>query len=175
MRVKGSGYPSFLAIQALCPEGRHAGLVPATADGCELSDTLSFAYRLDAMAAVQGTVTLFAVDEHGDVLYYQPTPVDTDPLAAIAGSWQPLPIAVNLEVNHEPGEVTLYGLVSPDPVTTADIDEVGAFLQWAPPARPGDRPWHQRIRGQGRVGTMCAPLGACESAELSFYIHGSAR
>ena len=173
--AKGGGYPTFLAIQALCPRGDKAGLVPATQDGCALEATLSFAYRLDPRASVRGSLSLFAVDEHGDVLYYQPTPVDTDPWEAVAGPWRPLPMAVNLDVNHEAGGVTLYGLVSPDPVTVEDIDEIGALLSGASPARPGERPWHQRIRGQGRIGTMCAPMSACESAELSFYIHGSAR
>ena len=34
---------------------------------------------------------------------------------------------------------------------------------------------HERVRMRGRVGTMCAAPGACESAELSFYIHEDGR
>lgn len=169
----GAGAPSMFAIQALCPGG--GGLVPASELGCELADTVSFAYRLDLRASVSGALTLFAVDEHGDVLYYQPTPVDVEPVRVVPGAWQPLPIAVELAVNHEAGEVTLYGLVSATSPTIEEIDEAGELLANDPPARVGDPPWHERLRGRGRIGSMCAPLDTCESAELSFYIHEDAR
>ena len=169
----GAGGRSLLAIQALCPRpGR--GLVPAADDGCDLGDTLSFAYRVDPRATA-GMLTLFAVDEHGDVLYYAPTPAELDPVPVVTGTWQPLPMAVELAVNHEAGEVTLYGLLSPEPPSIADIDEVAASLAAAPPAAIGDPPWHERLRPRGKVGTMCAGPGACESAELSFYIHEDGR
>jgi hypothetical protein len=171
----GAGVGTLLAIQALCPRRGGGALVPASQEGCELSGTLSFAYRLDPRASAIGILTLFAVDEHGDVLYYQPTPVDVEPVPAVPGSWQPLPIAVELPVNHEAGAVTLYGLVSPQLPSIEDIDEAGALLGAAAPARLGDPPWHVRLRGRGRIGMMCAGAGACESAELSFYIHEDGR
>lgn len=177
LQAKGVGEGTLLAIQALCPQRGGGALVPAAQDGCSLTGTLSFAYRLDLRAPVAagGALALFGVDEHGDVLYYQPTPVDVQPVLAVPGAWQPLPMAVQLDVNHERGEVTLYGIVTPEPLTTADIDEAGAVLAVAPPAKLGDPPWHQRLAPGGRIATLCAAPGACESAELSFYIHEDAR
>jgi hypothetical protein len=170
----GAGDRSLLAIQALCPGRGGRALVPAAEDGCDLGNTLSFAYRVDPRATAR-MLTLFAVDEHGDVPYYLPTPAELDPVPVVTGTWQPLPMAVELAVNHEAGEVSLYGLLSPEAPSIADIDAVGASLAAAPPAEVGDPPWHERVRLPGPVATMCAAPGACESAELSFYIHEDGR
>ncbi|MGH1340730.1 MAG: hypothetical protein ACRBN8_04220 [Nannocystales bacterium] len=177
-QARGAGDPRGLAIDALCPQGadsagRH-GLKPAAEHGCSLSQTLSFAYRVDP-AASAGSLSLFGIDEAGDVLYYAPTPADAAALDAQPGTWTPLPMVVQLGVNHEAGAVVLYGLVSSQAPTVAQVDAMAASLADAGPAAIGDAAWHRRLSGEPALSALCPEPSSCESAELSFTIYEANR
>ncbi len=175
-QARGSQGAHGLAIDALCPtrtgEGlERNGLVPAAEAGCSGQSTLSFAYRIDPSSPAVGVLSLFGVDERGDVLYYAPTPADTAAIDTVVGTWQPLPLVVNLNVNHEPGRIVLYGLVSAEPPTREQIDAVARALDETPPVRMGDPPWHRRLLGRDVMDELCGTPSTCESAELKFEIY----
>ncbi len=173
-QARGTHEDRPLAIDALCPQkpGARDGLVPAAEYGCALDGTLSFAYRVDPSVS-GGTLTLFGVDAAGDVLYYAPTPDDPAGIDASPGTWTPLPMVVQLGVNHEPGAVVVYGLVSPHVPTMAQVDAMAAVL--APARLLSDAPWHQRFFDDPTVAALCPDDSACESAELTFTIHEALR
>lgn len=170
-----------LAIEALCPswsglQGATTGLVPAAEHGCALADTLSFAYRLDPRSPLtMGTLTLFGLDAQGDPLYYTPTPIDADAPSIDVGSWRPLSMVVELPVNHEPGAVVLYGLISERAPSIEEIDALAKALGESSPVRIGDPPWHRRLLGRDALERLCPTPNACESAELPFEIHEDPR
>ena len=176
--VRGGAEDRHLAIDALCPQGAGAsvreGLVPAAEYGCGLDGTLSFAYRIDP-AAAPGVLTLFGVDDDGDVLYYAPTPGDPNGVDAAPGTWTPLPMVVQLEVNHEPGAIVVHGLLSPQAPTVAQVDAMAAALvrhraEFGPPGMSAP-PWHERLAEIPTVAALCPEDAECESAELTFTIH----
>lgn len=177
-QARGAGDFRGLAIDALCPQGAGGsapqGLKPAAQYGCALSHTLSFAYRVDP-AAAGGTLSLFGVDEAGDVLYYAPTPADVAGIDAQPGTWTPLPMVVELGVNHEAGAVVVYGLVSSQTPTVAQVDAMAASLADAPPAAIGDAAWHRRLADAPSVLAVCPDPTSCQSAELSFTIYEANR
>lgn len=171
--ARGGADERRLAIDALCPQEsgvpRRDGLVPAAEYGCGLTGSLSFAYRLDSVVGA-GVLTLFGVDEAGDVLYYAPTPADDRGIDARPGTWTPLPMVVDLDVNHDPGAVVVYGLVSAKTPTMDQVDDMAAGLVELGPSDVSDAPWHQRLAGRDTLSTLCPTDAACESAELHFSI-----
>ncbi|MCR9165451.1 MAG: hypothetical protein ACE37F_11925 [Nannocystaceae bacterium] len=175
--VRGAGDDRGLAIDVLCPReagwASRRGLVPAAEYGCGLDGTLSFAYRLDPSVG-GGTLSLFGVDEAGDVLYYAPTPASTGGVDAAPGTWTPLPMVVNLGVNHAAGSIVVYGLVSPQVPTIGQIDALAAALAEQGPGGIGDAPWHERLREHPALAAVCPP-DTCHSAELDFTIHEATR
>lgn len=175
--ARGAGDARGLAIDVLCPQrsgvALRQGLVPAAEYGCALDGTLSFAYRVDP-SSEGGALSMFGVDEAGDVLYYAPTPDSAEGVDASPGTWTPLPMVVQLDVNHEAGALVVYGLVSPHSPTVAQIDAMAAALAGRGPGRIGDAPWHERLAELPALGTLCPP-DACESAELDFTIHEASR
>lgn len=171
MGVRGAAGRTALALEALCPSGIDGALLrPASDNGCAESGTLSFAYRLDTRAA-GGHLSLFGLDEDGDVMYYAPTPVDEAAIATIAGAWQPLPHVVELGVNHVPGRLRVYGIVSPQPLSIEAIDDAAVNLRHMLPATVGDAPWHERLPSRSAIAAECTTAGGCQSAELSFSIY----
>lgn len=175
--ARGAGDDRGLAIDVLCPQkagvASRQGLVPAAEYGCGLDGTLSFAYRVDP-SAEGGTLSLFGVDGVGDVLYYAPTPDSAAGVNASPGTWTPLPMVVELDVNHEAGSLVVYGLVSPQVPTVAQIDAMAAALADQGPGRIGAKPWHERLSELPTLAELCPP-DACESAELNFTIHEASR
>ncbi len=171
MGVRGGSHRTALALEALCSAGMDgARLRPATSHGCAETGTLSFAYRLDPRAN-GGHLALFGLDEDGDVMYYLPTPADPDVVGAVEGAWQPLPHVVELEVNHVPGRLRLYGIVSPAPLSIEAIDDAAASLRHMLPATVADAPWHERLPSRSAMAAECTAGGGCQSAELSFWIY----
>jgi predicted anti-sigma-YlaC factor YlaD len=168
----GSGVGHGLALEALCsPDARGAeALRPATVSGCPRSGTLAFAYRLDPTATASGILTLFGIDATGSVVYYAPTPVNEDAIRVEPGRWRPLPMSIEIAVNHHPGFLRLYGVVTPEPLTIEDIDEAAARLGSRSSAR---HPWTSRLQNT-HLGRLCASPGACPSAELTFGIYEDA-
>lgn len=177
-QARGAGDFRGLAIDALCPQGAGSagrqGLKPAAQYGCALTQTLSFAYRVDPAAAA-GTLSLFGIDAVGDVLYYAPTPSDAAGVDARPGTWTPLPMVVQLDVNHEAGAVVVYGLVSSQAPTVAQVDAMAASLADMGPAAIGDAAWHRRLSEDPSVAALCPEPTSCESAELSFTIYEANR
>jgi len=175
-QARGAGDEHGLAIDALCPQrsgnnARH-GLVPAAEYGCGLHDTLSFAYRVEP-GLTPDVLTLFGLTATGDVLYYAPTPADEAGLAVHPGTWTPLPMVVQLDVNHDPGAVVVYGLLSSHAPTVAQIDAMAAALAAQPAVGLSAPQWHERIADD--VHALCPTSSDCESAELSFSIHEAPR
>jgi hypothetical protein len=169
---QGSSLGSGLAIEALCGHASEASasLQPARISGCPRSGTLAFAYRVSPSVATTGTLALFGIDGAGNVAYYTPTPVDDTPIRVEIGRWHPLPMSVVLDVNHAPGLLRLYAVVTPEPLTIEDIDEVAAVLG-SRDGGPVRAPWTARVGRRGRIGRLCAGTDRCPTAELSFGIH----
>lgn len=177
-QARGAGDFRGLAIDALCPQGTGAadarGLKPAAQYGCEITRTLSFAYRVDPLASGE-VLSLFGVDEVGEVLYYAPTPAAEVAIDVQAGRWTPLPMLVELGVNHDPGSIVVYGLVSSQAPTVAQVDAMAASLARLGPAAMGDAAWHRRLSQDPTLAALCPEPTSCESAELSFTIYEANR
>ncbi len=172
--ARGAGDDRGLAIDALCPSRSGAvfardGLVPAAEHGCALEGTLSFAYRVDPTISA-GTLSLFGQADDGSVLYYAPTPIDAGGIQARAGTWTPLPMVVDLDVNHEAGPVVLYGLLASRALSVSEVDTLVETLAQTQPASIGDAPWHRRLVDHPVLAAACPPSQPCESAELTFTI-----
>ena len=166
--IRGVGGSALLGVQALCGTD-HRALQSMEEGGCPISGTVSFAYRVDA-SAPPGVLTLFGVDERGEVLYYAPTPADPNALLVRPGPWRPAWPSVALQVNHGPGQVRLYALLAPRSPTIEEVDAMAEVLRSAPPANPGDPPWHARSWQRG-LGSLCSDPDRCASAELTFTLH----
>ena len=84
-------------------------------------------------------------------------------------------MVVQLGVNHEAGAVVVYGLVSSQAPTVAQVDAMADSLADAGPAALGDAAWHRRLSDEPTVGALCPEPTSCESAELSFTIYEANR
>jgi len=166
---KGAGAGAALAIEALCGDAPAGAMQPAS-EGCAHTDTLAFAVRVDAEWAGGDTLVLFGVDASGEARYYLPAP-DAPAPTATAGQWYALERTVRLAVNHRPGRLRVFGLLSDAAPDLDAIDETAALLSALPPAAVGDPPWHERLAGAGLVATSCARSQSCASAELELWIH----
>jgi len=169
----GAGSASGLAITALCgPADERGELHPAASAACPWSGRLSFAYAVSEAVAPGSLLTLFAVDDHGRVSYYAPTPDGVTSIVTTAGRWQALPISVALAVNHVPGRWQLHALTTTTPVTPAEVREAAQLLA-STPADPDAGPtpsWLERLAGRGQLARRCAAAPTCHTAELSFWI-----
>lgn len=171
MGIKAGPGVLGLAIEALCSGDRDDARLRAADDGCSRRGTLSFAYQVHPQAPVDaGVLSLFGIDARGEVSYYAPTPLDPGGFEVVAGDWQPLPLSIDVDVNHDAGAVRLYGIVTPVPLRVEDIDEAAAELRYQGAARPGDAPWPQRL-GVGRIAKICGEPDVCLAAELAFEIY----
>ncbi|MCA9695020.1 MAG: hypothetical protein KC636_35905, partial [Myxococcales bacterium] len=174
--ARGAGKASGLAIGALCGEQEQTdrlqaiggapplAMRPATLEPCPLSGVLGFEYRAASREGAS-VLTLFGVDARGRVMYYAPTPVDPDGVAVSFGRSIAAPVTVRLGVNHEPGELRVYGLLSPMTPTIAQIDAWAAALAEAPSGGRDDAaPWHLRV--DPKTMGVCPDSILCESAEV---------
>lgn len=165
-QAKGPGASGGLALEVLCgpPSSSDATPVALRARDCQLGDRMGFAYRVPEHAT--GQLTLFGVDVDGDVMYYLPTPVDPAGATVTPGRWQPLPVAIELSVNHVPGALRIYGLVAPSVATSDEVSAWAAALAPEAPATVGDPPWIERIDAP-MLSRVCPPSTECHAAELS--------
>jgi hypothetical protein len=168
LTAKGSGQGTPLAIDVLC--GATPDDMRSAADGCAHAGTLAFAYRVDAQWSGGDTLVLFGVDGEGGALYYAPTPDAAAPRAS-AGQWRALERTVRIAVNHRPGRLRVFALLTDTAPDLDAIDETAALLSALPPATVGDPPWHERLAGTGAIATSCARSLSCASAELELQIH----
>ncbi len=167
---RGGTHSSALALDVLCAPAGSTNLQSVHAGACAADGVVGFAHRVDPSAAPGASyLTLFGVGPHGEILYYAPTPADPDPVATSRGRWMSTAISVDLRVNHDPGETRVYGLLSPNRVTLADVDRWAAAMRGEDPAESGATPWIERIDAAAR-GTVCPEVSACESAESRFVI-----
>lgn len=178
--ARGQAFGRPLGLDAAC------GLPPRSAadHGCELGDRLGFAYRWPAPAADGGTLargylSLFGVGHDGELLYYAPTPVD--PAVAVErrstreapwDAWRSLGFTVNLAVNHEPGTIRVYALLSARAPTVSTIEALAHALAEQEPALPGASAWHRRLE-LAELDELCADRRRCASAELSYAIEST--
>lgn len=168
MTARGDAADAGLGLQVLCGDP----LREADEGGCRLDEAMTFAYRLPPTAP-HGRLVLFGVDGHGDTLYYAPTPVDATLLDTISGEWTPVPLTIDLEVNHEAGPLTVFALVTTNAADVGDVDAWAAALRDQAPARVGDDPWPQRMSSQLLEGTC--ESGTCRAAEVSLQLHEADR
>ncbi len=164
---KGPGQGSALAIDVLC--GDEDDMRPAT-EGCAVDETIAFAYRVDDEWSGGDTLVLFGVDGTGEARYYVPTPDASAPHVSV-GRWQSLARSVRLAVNHRPGQLRIYGLLTDAAPALESIDEAAALLSALPPATVGDAAWHERLGPTAAIAISCARSHACASAELELWIH----
>lgn len=163
LTAKGGDGPAALAVDVLCGP-RPDALRPARPGGCALSDTLAFAYRA-AAPDTRGTLTLFGVDALGRVRYYAPTPVDPEAISVDSGTWRAAPLSVRLGVNHTPGTLHVYALLSPRSPAVETVDALAAALSGTGGA-PIDDPWH-RSANDTLLNALCGPdSDDCQSARL---------
>lgn len=166
----GTAPSSGLAIDALCgPADPHSVLHPAGSAACPASGRLSFAYTISEAVPTGSLLTLFAVDDHGRVNFYAPTPDGITSVVTVAGRWQALPISIALPVNHNPGRWHIYAVTTPVPVTPADVTEAAAALTASREATTATS-WTERLAGQGRISHLCAAADTCHTAEIEFWI-----
>jgi hypothetical protein len=145
---------------------------PAELGACNVDGLLGFAYRVAPRdeRAEERWLSLFGVDERGTVLYYAPTPVDPSAVSTTTGKWTAAPMSVDAGVNHAPGTVRVFALLSPEVPSVERIDGWATMLHDLPAASEGDEPWHRRL-GPTAVASVCRRLDLCDSAELSFELH----
>jgi hypothetical protein len=167
LRAKGGASTAALAIDVLCGP-RPDALRPARPGGCALSETLAFAYRA-AAPDTRGSLTLFGVDAQGRVRYYAPTPVDPAALSVTSGAWRAAPLSVRLGVNHAPGRLRLYALLSPRAPSVENVDALAAPLTDSRGAAL-DGPWHLTA-DDTLSNALCGPdADACQSARLDLML-----
>ncbi len=172
MTAKGHGALRGLELGVLCME-RDGAVTPrpAGAGPCSLRDALGFEYRARASAALAGepgVLSLFGVDEDGRVQYYAPTPADAASVTATRGRSTAAPLSINLAVNHRPGRVQIYALLSPVTPTVNQIDRWASSLEGYV-ATTDDEPWHRRL-GEAQLAAVCPTLADCESAEATLLL-----
>jgi hypothetical protein len=166
---KGGRQPSALAIDVLCGDAPDGAMRPAS-EGCASTGTLAFTYRIEPEWAGGDTLVLFGVDGNGEARYYVPTP-DLAAPTAVPGQWRALERTVRIDVNHRPGRLRVFGLLTDAAPDVDAIDETAALLSALPPATVGDPPWHERLAGSGLIANSCARSQSCASAELELWIH----
>ncbi|HVH97624.1 MAG TPA: hypothetical protein VM869_02900, partial [Enhygromyxa sp.] len=165
-----------LALEPVCGDPPR----PARGRGCSLDELLGFSVRLGdeqldreraaALAAADLHLSLFGVAEDGEVRYYLPTPADLSlPSLRVESRWRPLPLSIQLGVNHAPGRVRVFALASEVAPSVADIDRLAAALRMQPSATVDDPPWHRRL-DRAVLGSLCSDLDRCVSAEAEFSI-----
>ena len=127
-----------------------------------------------AAPGVTGQLTLFGVDSQGRARYYAPTPVAPSAVRVDEGVWQAAPLSVRLQVNHTPGPLRVFALLSPQAPSVEDVDTWAAALASTPTIDP--TPWHRRVGAAptttdpdqiDRLRVLCgAELDRCHSARL---------
>ncbi len=178
LTAKGHGELRGLELGVLCMERAERRAVttrPAGDAPCSLRDVLGFEYRVrargetvGALAGDAGVLSLFGVDEDGRVQYYAPTPVDAAGVKPTRGRSTAAPLSINLSVNHRPGRVQIYALLSPVTPTVNQIDRWASSLEGFV-ASTDDEPWHRRL-GAAQLAAVCPALTDCESAEATLLL-----
>jgi hypothetical protein len=103
------------------------------------------------------------------VRYYAPTPVDPEGVSVASGAWRAAPLSVRLGVNHAPGPLRLYALLSPQAPTVETVDALAAAVTEADGAAL-DAPWHLTANPT-LLNALCGPdTGACQSARLDLML-----
>jgi hypothetical protein len=112
---------------------------------CPLDAEIKLAYS-NSSSKLQ-YAAFFGVDQQGKIYWYGPTPADTGAVEVEKTS-QMLPFGdtIRLGVNHEPGQVRVFGLFSPEPVdfvtlrqTVDDVDRRRLF--------DGEKPGQMALHG----------------------------
>jgi len=176
---RGGSILQRLSLEALCsPQasvGRHHALTnlrPGQQQGCPSDGILGFSYRVRAAEhAVDPPLSLsiFGVDHSSRIQYYAPTPVDPNAVTASVGTTQATPMTVDLAINHHPGNLRVFGLLSRQTPTISAIDQFAEHLESQAPAGFGEKPWHQRL-DLPELAALCPNKDACASAELSLTV-----
>ncbi|NVB41379.1 hypothetical protein G6O69_38135 [Pseudenhygromyxa sp. WMMC2535] len=172
----GLVWPRPLAIDLACGQPSR----PASQRGCGEDELLGFSARLSASKdradadLRDQALSLFGVDERGELLYYAPNPGGEPSLELVAdpgqARWRALPLSIRLDVNHRPGTLRVFAIATPDPVAPADVERWAEALREAEPASVDDPPWHLRLRAD-ELGPVCAgPRSRCASAETLLHI-----
>ncbi len=163
---KGTTDEHRLMLEVLCGEGPTS--MHTATKGCSHTQSMGFAYRVarpDIGADTPMKLSIFGVDARGRVQYYLPTPVDDTVVAAQPGDSQPVAIGVDLKVNHRPGDLRVFGLLSPVAPNVQQIDRIAETLAPTAPAQPGDPPWHQGL-DPDLLSNLCPAPANCASAEV---------
>ena len=166
--VRGDDSAGPLALRALCGEP----LRPAER-GCEVTDTMSFAYRVAEDADPDRSLVLFGVDDRGRVLYYAPTPDDPSVLRPASGAWAPAQITVALEINHRPGMLRVFGvLLDRDRmVNHDDIERWASALTGEPSATSSGPTWTTYLHDDSNP--PCSAPHDCPAVELAIELRAT--
>lgn len=123
--VRGSPLSPALGVMLVCgpPGAGSQALVDASPDGCGIGDVMTLAYRLPADGELDsGYVSAFGLAEDGRILYYAPTPTEPQALSVSSKQFAASEVSVRLSVNHEPGEVHVFAMVSRHPVSLGVLE-----------------------------------------------------
>ena len=168
--VRGASGDAGLAIEVLCAANGSRSFAAVSDGACSPHDVMAVTHRVDETAAPDARyLTVFGVGHKGTVHYYAPTPDASPPVVVDRGQWSANDVVVRLEVNHDPGTVRVYALLSPFPATVEEIDRWGEALGHEDPATLDQEPWIDRVPG-ALLREACPSAGACEAAETSFVI-----
>jgi len=164
--VRGDDASGPLALRALCGDP----LRPAER-GCEVADTMSFAYRVAAATDPDRPLVLFGLDGRGQVLYYAPTPDDPAALRPESGAWAPAQITVALEINHRPGMLRVFGVLLEQGrmVDHDDIQRWASVLAGEPSATSSGPTWTTYLDEDSNP--PCTSQRDCPAVELGIELH----
>lgn len=168
--AKGGLRGTALGLEVLCAPNRAQTLVDleplrsASRGPCSLGGTMAFAARLDRRYEGGRMVSLFGVDEYGEVRFYAPTPLDPAGVPLEAGHWEPLPMAVHLDVHHRAGTLHVYALAATEALSISDIEQLAEQIE--PMSNESEQPWHRRFEQISPIARLCSVPDACASAEL---------
>ena len=179
LRAKGAARDGFLGLEVLCTNERARTvedlrhLRASSREPCALDGTMAFAARLDPAYRGGRTLSVFGVDANGEVRFYAPTPVDPTGVSLASDHWEPLPMAVLLDVNHRVGLISVYALAADEALSVEAVAELGARLgergdlgELGPTGEHRDIPWHRRLEQTEALARLCPTFDACASAEL---------
>jgi hypothetical protein len=167
--VARGGLPGHgLAVEFFCA----APAQPILDGSCAVNRDLSFAFKVEGEQRrgvdPNASLSLFGIDQSGELKYYFPTPVDHELPTTRSQRWTAIEHSVRLDVNHKPGRVRMFALWSPEPPLVQDIESFHQALIASEDLGPGEA-WTERMP-HDLLARLCGPTDECRSAQSELTI-----
>lgn len=166
--VARGGLPGHgLAVEFFCA----TPALPILDERCALNLDLSFAFKVEPSKSgpsdPEAVLSLFGIDERGELMYYFPTPADQILPQVKGDQWTAVEHSVQLDVNHAPGRVRMFALWSPQAPKVADIDAFHHALK--DQALDEHTSWTSRLPLE-LLQRICGPSDDCRTARSELLI-----